>query len=70
MIIFEQKVWILKKLLILLILSVSQSGCLAVAIIEGATDVVAAVATAPIKVGSAVVDAASGDEDKDEKNRD
>ena len=70
MINFEQKVWILKKLLILLILSVSQSGCLAVAIIEGATDVVAAVATAPIKVGSAVVDAAKGDEDKDEKNRD
>tara|TARA_B100001057_G_scaffold122686_1_gene121550 strand:+ start:10921 stop:11103 length:183 start_codon:yes stop_codon:yes gene_type:complete len=60
----------LKKLLILLILSVSQSGCLAVAIIEGATDVVAAVATAPIKVGSAVVDAAKGDEDKDEKNID
>ena len=60
----------MKKLLILLILSVSQSGCLAVAIIEGATDVIAAVATAPIKVGSAVVDAAKGDEDKDEKNRD
>jgi hypothetical protein len=60
----------LKKLLILLILSVSQSGCLAVAIIEGATDVVAAVATAPVKVGSAVVDAAKGDEDKDEKKRD
>lgn len=60
----------MKKLLILLILSVSQSGCLAVAIIEGATDVVAAVASAPIKVGSAVVDAAKGDEDKDEKNRD
>ena len=60
----------MKKLLILLILSVSQSGCLAVAIIEGATDVVAAVATAPVKVGSAVVDAAKGDEDKDEKNRD
>lgn len=60
----------MKKLLILLILSVSQSGCLAVAIIEGATDMVAAVATAPIKVGSAVVDAAKGDEDKDENNRD
>ena len=60
----------MKKLLILLILSISQSGCLAVAIIEGATDVVAAVATAPIEVGSAVVDAAKGDEDKDEKNRD
>lgn len=60
----------MKKLLILLILSVSQSGCLAVAIIEGATDVVAAVANAPIKVGSAVVDAAKGDEDKGEKNRD
>ena len=60
----------MKKLLILLILSVSQSGCLAVTIIEGATDVVAAVATAPINVGSAVVDAVKGDEDKDEKNRD
>lgn len=60
----------MKKLLILLILSISQSGCLAVAIIEGATDVVAAVATAPIEVGSAVVDAAKGDEDKDEKSRD
>ena len=60
----------MKKLLILLILSVSQSGCLAVAIIEGATDVVAAVVTAPIKVGSAVVDAAKGDEDKDDNNRD
>ena len=53
-----------------MILSISQSGCLAVAIIEGATDVVAAVATAPINVGSAVVDAVKGDEDKDEKNRD
>ena len=60
----------MKKLLILLILSVSQSGCLAVAIIEGATDMVAAVATAPINAGSAVVDAVKGDEDKDEKNRD
>ena len=60
----------MKKLLILLILSVSQSGCLAVAIIEGATDMVAAVATAPINAGSAVVDAAKGDEDKGEKNRD
>ena len=60
----------MKKLLILLILSISQSGCLAVAIIEGATDVVAAVATAPVTVGSAVVDAAKGNEDKDEKSRD
>ena len=60
----------MKKLLILLILSVSQCGWLALASNEGATDVVAAVATAPIKVGSAVVDAAKGDEDKDEKNRD
>ena len=60
----------MKKLIILLILSISQSGCLAVAIIEGATDMVAAVATAPINVGSAVVDAVKGDEDKDEKNRD
>ena len=50
-------------------LCLSQYGCLAVAIIEGATDVVAAVATAPIKVGSAVVDAATGDEDDNKEKR-
>ena len=49
----------MKKIVIILMLCLSQYGCLAVAIIEGATHVVAAVATAPIKVGSAVVDAAT-----------
>ena len=51
-------------------LCLSQYGCLAVAIIEGTTDVVAAVATAPIKVGSAVVDAATGDEDDNKEKED
>ena len=59
----------MKKIVIILMLCLSQYGCLAVAIIEGATDVVAAVATAPIKVGSAVVDAATGDEDDKNKEK-
>ena len=59
----------MKKIVIILMLCLSQYGCLAVAIIEGATDVVAAVATAPIKVGSAVVDAATGDEDDNSKEK-
>lgn len=59
----------MKKIVIILTLCLSQYGCLAVAIIEGATDVVAAVATAPIKVGSAVVDAATGDEDDNNKEK-
>ena len=59
----------MKKIVIILMLCLSQYGCLAVAIIEGATDVVAAVATAPIKVGSAVVDAATGDEDDNNKEK-
>ena len=59
----------MKKIVIILMLCLSQYGCLAVAIIEGATDVVAAVATAPIKVGSAVVDAATGNEDDNNKEK-
>ena len=59
----------MKKIVIILMLCLIQYGCLAVAIIEGATDVVAAVATAPIKVGSAVVDAATGDEDDNNKEK-
>ena len=59
----------MKNIVIILVLCLSQYGCLAVAIIEGATDVVAAVATAPIKVGSAVVDAATGDEDDNNKKK-
>ena len=60
----------MKKIVIILMLCLSQCGCLAVAIIEGATDVVAAVATAPIKVGSAVVDATTGDEDDNKEKED
>ena len=60
----------MKKIVTILMLCLSQYGCLAVAIIEGATDVVAAVATAPIKVGSAVVDAATGDEDDNKEKED
>ena len=60
----------MSSIVIRLLFWFSQYGCLAVAIIEGATDVVAAVATAPIKVGSAVVDAATGDEDDNKEKED
>jgi hypothetical protein len=59
----------MKKILILLLLCASQTGCLAVAVVEGVTDVAIAVVTAPIKVGVAVVDAVSGDDDDDSKTR-
>ena len=55
----------MKKLFVILMLCLSQSGCLAVAVVEGATDVAIAVVTAPIKVGKAVVDAVSGEDDED-----
>lgn len=53
----------MKKILILLLLCAFQTGCLAVAMVEVVTDVAIAVVTAPIKVGVAVVDAVSGDDD-------
>lgn len=52
----------MKKILFLLLLCASQTGCLAVAVVEGVTDVAIAVVTAPIKVGGAVIDAVSGDD--------
>jgi len=58
----------MKKRLILLLLCASQTGCLAVAVVEGVTDVAIAVVTAPIKVGVAVVDAVSGDDDDDSED--
>jgi|TARA_B100000768_G_scaffold37150_1_gene35845 hypothetical protein len=58
----------MKKILILLLLCASQTGCLAVAVVEGVTDVAIAVVTAPIKVGVAVVDAVSGDDDDDSED--
>ena len=58
----------MKKILILLLLCASQTGFLAVAVVEGVTDVAIAVVTAPIKVGVAVVDAVSGDDDDDSED--
>ena len=55
----------MKKLLVIMVLCLSQSGCLAVAVVEGVTDVAIAVVTAPIKVGTAVVDAVSGEDEED-----
>jgi len=56
----------MKKVLVLLMLCLSQTGCLAVAVIDGVTDVAIAVVTAPIKVGGAVIDAVAGDDDDDD----
>ena len=56
----------MKKLCVILMLCLSQSGCLAVAVVEGATDVAIAVVTAPIKVGKAGVDAVSGEDDDED----
>lgn len=56
----------MKKLFVILMLCLSQSGCLAVAVVEGVTDVAIAVVTAPIKVGTAVVDAVSGEDDDED----
>jgi|TARA_B110000879_G_scaffold85975_2_gene118688 hypothetical protein len=55
----------MKKIFAIILLSVSQSGCLVAYAVEGVTDVAIAVVTAPVKVGAAVVDAAIGD-DEDE----
>ena len=55
----------MKKLAVILVLCASQTGCLAVAVVEGVTDVAIAVATAPIKVGVAVVGAVTGDDEDD-----
>jgi len=55
----------MKKLLVIMVLCLSQPGCLAVAVVEGVTDVAIAVVTAPIKVGTAVVDAVSGEDEED-----
>ena len=54
---------IMKKIVAIILLSITQSGCLVAAAIDGATDVAIAVVKAPIKVGAAVVDVAVGDED-------
>jgi len=57
----------MKKIFAIILLSLSQSGCLVAYAVEGVTDVAVAVVTAPIKVGAAVVDAATGDDEEDAK---
>ena len=57
----------MKNLVAILLLSLSQAGCLAVAAVEAVTDVTIAVVTAPIKVGGAVVDAVIGDDEEGEQ---
>lgn len=57
---------IMKKIVAIILLSITQSGCLVAAAIDGATDVAIAVVKAPIKVGAAVVDVAVGDDDDEE----
>ena len=56
----------MKKIFAIILLSLSQSGCLIAAAVDGVTDVTVAVVKAPIKVGGAVVDIASGDERTDQ----
>ncbi|MGB0450093.1 MAG: hypothetical protein ACPGF6_05830 [Porticoccaceae bacterium] len=53
----------MKKIFAIILLSLSQSGCLIAAAVDGVTDVTVAVVKAPIKVGAAVVDVATGDEE-------
>ena len=55
----------MKKIAAILLLCISQTGCLVVSAVEGVTDVAIAVATAPIKVGAAVVGAVTGDDEDD-----
>ena len=52
----------MKKLFVILMLCLSQSGCLVVAVVKGVTDVAVVVVTAPIKVGTEVVDAVNGED--------
>lgn len=58
----------MKKILAIVLLSLSQSGCLIAAAVDGVTDVAVAVVKAPIKVGAAVVDVAIGDDEDEEAN--
>ena len=57
----------MKKIFAIILLSLSQSGCLVAAAVNGVTDVAIAVVTAPVKVGAAVIDVATGD-DEDESS--
>ena len=55
----------MKKIAAILLLCISQTGCLVVSAVEGVPDVAIAVATATIKVGPAVVGAVTGDDEDD-----
>ena len=55
----------MKKIFAIVLLSLSQSGCLVAYAVEGVTDVAIAVVTAPVKVGVAVVDVVAGDDEEE-----
>ena len=55
----------MKKIFAIILLSLSQSGCLVALTVEGVTDVAIAVVTAPGKVGVAVVDVVAGDDEEE-----
>jgi hypothetical protein len=57
----------MNKIFAIVLLSLSQSGCLVAAAVNGVTDVAIAVVTAPIKVGAAVIDVAVGDDEEEEE---
>ncbi len=58
----------MNKIFAIILLCLSQSGCLIAAAVDGVTDVAIAVVKAPIKVGAAVVDVAVGDDDDEESD--
>lgn len=58
----------MKKILAIILLSLSQSGCLIASAVEGVTDITIAVVKAQVKVGAAVVDVAVGDDEDDEES--
>ena len=56
----------LPRVLLIVLLAAGMSGCIGTAI-EATTDAAIAVGKIPFKVGGAVVDVASGDDDEDVK---
>ncbi len=57
----------MKRLAVILVLCLSQAGCLAVMAVEAVTDLTIAVVTAPIKVVGGIVDAVTGDDEDSEQ---
>ena len=60
----------MKKIFVIILLSLSQSGCLVATVIEGVTDVAIAVVKVPVKVGAAVVDVVVGDDEEEDGDKD